>query len=156
MIAPMGNGAVRGVDELVAAARERIERLEPADAWAAAKTGEALLVDIRSQEDRRRDGVVPGALHIPRTVLEWRVDSKSEWRNPHVGGRERRLVLLCSHGFSSSLAAASLVELGFSRAGDVVGGFEAWRREGLPVVPAAEPAEGALPGMGLPDRHDVR
>jgi rhodanese-related sulfurtransferase len=113
------------VDELLDAARARITRLEPEAAWAAASVGEALIVDIRADDDRRRDGIVPGALHIPRTVLEWRVDPSSEWRNPHVGGRDRRLLLLCSEGYSSSLAAASLVDLGFSGAGDVIDGFVA-------------------------------
>jgi rhodanese-related sulfurtransferase len=146
----VADGVVRGADELLDAARACIERLEPRAAWAAAQD-DALIVDIRSQDDRRRHGVVPGALHVPRTVLEWRVDPASEWHNPSIGGRERRLLLLCDHGYSSSLAAASLVDLGFSRAGDVVGGFVAWQRDGLPVRPAREPAEGALPGMGPPD-----
>jgi rhodanese-related sulfurtransferase len=110
-----------------------------------------LIVDIRSDDDRRRDGVVPGALHIPRTVLEWRVDPSSGWHNPRVGGRDRRHLLLCSDGFSSSLAAAVLVDLGFALAGDVVGGFSAWRRLGLPVHVASERPDGTLPGMGPPD-----
>jgi rhodanese-related sulfurtransferase len=144
-------GAPRGVDDLLASARTRIARLEPEDAAAAAAAGEALIVDIRCEEDRRRDGVVPGALHIPRTVLEWRVDPSSEWRNPHVGGRDRRLLLLCSEGFSSSLAAASLVDFGFSRAGDVIGGFAAWRQAGLGIGIDGGRRDGTLPGMGPPD-----
>ena len=91
-----------------------------------------------------------GSLRVPRTGLEWRADPSSPWRNPRVGGRERELILLCAHGYSSSLAAASLLELGFARAGDVVGGFEAWRAAGLPVAPAPPPADG-LPGSGPPD-----
>jgi rhodanese-related sulfurtransferase len=145
-----GRGA-RGVEGLLETARARIDRLDPEAAWAEASQGEALIVDIRSTDDRRRDGVVPGALHIPRTVLEWRVDPDGEWRNPHVGGRDRRLVLLCAHGFSSSLAAASLVELGFAHAADVIGGFEAWRQAGLPVVAAADDERASLAGMGEPD-----
>ena len=139
------------MEELVAEARARIDRVEPAAAWAAAIGGDALIVDIRSEDDRRRDGIVPGSLHLPRTVLEWRVDPSSRWSNPHVGGRDRRLLLVCSHGLSSSLAAASLVELGFARAGDVVGGLEAWVAAGLPVRPAPERAPGELPGMAGPD-----
>jgi rhodanese-related sulfurtransferase len=143
--------AVRGVDQLLSEARARIERLEPGAAWAAASAEEALIVDIRSEDDRRRDGIVPGSLHIPRTVLEWRVDPASQWCNPHVGGCGRRLVLVCSHGFSSSLAAATLLDLGFARAGDVAGGFEAWALAGLPVVPAPLRSGGSLAGMGGPD-----
>jgi rhodanese-related sulfurtransferase len=147
----VAGGVVRGVEELLASARLRIARLEPKAAWAAASVGEALIIDIRGDDDRRRDGVVPGALHIPRTVLEWRIDPSSESRNPHVGGRDDRLLLLCSEGFSSSLAAAALVDLGFHRAGDVIGGFVAWRRAGLPIGAAADRRHGMLAGMGPPD-----
>jgi rhodanese-related sulfurtransferase len=141
----------RTADELLADARARIDRADPRRAWAAACAGDALIVDIRSDDERRRDGVVPGSLHLPRTVLEWRVDPTSRWSNPHVGGTNRRLVLLCAHGWSSSLAAASLVDLGFTRAGDVEGGFEAWRAAGLPTTRASERAHGVLPGMAPPD-----
>ena len=147
----MAGGAVRGADELLAAARARITRFEPPAAWEAASTGAVLVVDIRADDDRRRDGVVPGSLHIPRTVLEWRVDPDCRWSNPHVGGRDRRLVLVCSHGLSSSLAAAVLLDLGFEGAGDVVGGFEAWRSHGLPVRRAPIRSAGVLPGMTGPD-----
>ncbi|MGH3132222.1 MAG: rhodanese-like domain-containing protein [Gaiellaceae bacterium] len=141
----------RTLEELLDEAKGRIERLEPADAFAAVDEG-ALLVDIRSDSDRKRDGVVPGSLHIPRTVLEWRVDPDSAWRNPHVGGLDQRILLVCDHGCSSVLAAAALVGLGFTHAGDVVGGFAAWREAGLPIAPAPgdrEPDE--LPGLRPPD-----
>ncbi len=140
-----------GVEELLELARRRIERLEPDAAWAAASGRDALILDIRSEDDRRATGIVPGSLHIPRTVLEWRVDPSSAWHNPRVGGRDRRLVLLCTHGYSSSLAAATLVDLGFERSGDVIGGFEAWSRRGLPIVPAPPRRDGELPGMGWPE-----
>jgi rhodanese-related sulfurtransferase len=140
-------GERRTLDELLEEARARIERLEPADAFAALQDG-ALLVDIRSDTSRERDGIVPGSLHIPRTVLEWRVAPESEWRNPHVCGIDGRIVLLCDHGYSSSLAAATLVDLGFARAGDVVGGYEAWRAAGLPTTGAPTRSEpGELAGM---------
>ena len=147
----MASGAARGIGDLLAAARRRIERLEPDAAWAVASTGGALIVDIRSEDDRRETGIVPGSLHIPRTVLEWRVDPSSGWHNPHVPGRDHRLLLLCSHGFSSSLAAATLVDLGFGRAGDIVGGFEAWCGAALPVVPARPRREGISAGMDEPE-----
>ncbi len=135
--------------ELLAAARERIARVEPEAAWKAASAGEVLIVDLRSSDERRRHGVVPGSIHVPRSVLEWRADPTSEWRNAHLGGR--RLLLLCGEGYSSSLAAASLVDLGLETSGDVIGGFSAWRRAGLPVAAAPEDADVALPGMGGPD-----
>jgi rhodanese-related sulfurtransferase len=113
----------------------------------------ALLIDLRSDLDRQRDGIVPGSLHVPRTVLEWRLDPDSPWRSPYVGGLEQRVVLFCDHGYSSSLAASTLVELGFADAGDVIGGFEAWREAGLPTAPAPDPRPpGEWAGMGPPDR----
>jgi rhodanese-related sulfurtransferase len=145
-------GGRTSIDELMAAASARIDRLQPEEAFGEAADG-ALLVDIRSADSRSRDGIVPGSLHLPRTVLEWRVDPDSPWRNPHVGSLDRRLILICDHGYSSVLAAATLRELGFERAGDVVGGFEAWRRAGLPVADGRSIRErdGELPGMGPPD-----
>jgi rhodanese-related sulfurtransferase len=141
----------RTLESLLAEAEARIERLSPAAAAAAMAEG-TLLVDIRSEANRERDGVVPGALHVPRTVLEWRLDPDSPWRNPNVGDLDRHVVLICDHGFSSVLAAAALAELGYARVGDVVGGFAAWRDAALPV--AAAPARrdpNELPGMGPPD-----
>jgi rhodanese-related sulfurtransferase len=139
----------RPLEELLAAASARIARLGPRDAFEAAERG-ALIVDIRSHEARQRDGIVPGSLHIPRTVLEWRVAPDSASRNPHIGAPEQRLVLLCDHGYSTVLAAAALVDLGFASAGDVIGGFVAWKEAGLPVA-EAPPALPGLAGMGAPD-----
>ena len=121
--------------ELLAAARARLERLEPDDAWAAAQEG-AVIVDIRSQDQREAEGVVPGSEHCPRTVLEWRVDPESGHSNPRVARLDAHLILICAEGYSSSLAAADLQDLGFARATDVVGGFEAWKAAGLPVEPS--------------------
>jgi len=139
----------RPLEELLAVASARISRLEPSDAFEAAERG-ALIVDIRSHDARRRDGIVPGSLHIPRTVLEWRVATDSAFRNPHIGAPEQRLVLLCDHGYSTVLATATLVDLGFTDAADVIGGFAAWQLAGLPVSPAPPPTPG-LQGMGAPD-----
>jgi rhodanese-related sulfurtransferase len=141
------------LQEVFDAARSRIERLSPPDALAATRRG-VLLIDIRSSGERERDGIVPGSLHIPRTVLEWRVDPGSAWRNPHLGGLDEQILLLCAEGYSSVLAAAGLVDLGFERAGDVVGGFAAWRQARLPVapVPTVPLGPGELVGMQRPDR----
>lgn len=142
----------RTLDELLRKARACIDRLEPAAAHAAMAAG-ALLIDIRSVHDRARDGIVPGSLHLPRTVLEWRVDPDSPARNPNVGGLERQLLVMCDHGYSSSFAAAALVELGFSHTADVIGGFDAWRDAGLPVcrAPRARRRPGEPAGMRPPD-----
>jgi rhodanese-related sulfurtransferase len=136
----------RGIDDLLAEARSRIARYTPAEASAAG----VVLVDLRSNDERGRDGVIPGSIHVPRSVLEWRCDPGSGWSNPHVADRSLPLVLVCAHGYSSSFATAALVDLGFESAGDLVGGFEAWREAGLPVA-AARPPDEALPGMGGPE-----
>ena len=122
------------VEEMLARARDRLDRVEPADAAAEVERG-ALLVDIRSDSQRERDGVVPGAVYFPRNVLEWRCDPASDARDPRVGGTDRRVIVMCDAGYASSLAAVSLRELGFERATDLVGGFQEWRAAGLPVEP---------------------
>ncbi|MGH3021892.1 MAG: MFS transporter [Gaiellaceae bacterium] len=139
----------RNVDELLAAARRRIEpRRTPTQAFEAVREG-ALIIDLRSSDDRRERGVVPGSIHIPRSVLEWRVDPDCEFRNPAACDLEREVILMCADGFSSGFAAVSLRELGFGRATDLIGGFSAWKAEGLPVRPAPEPSDAdELPGMG--------
>lgn len=142
--------ALRGVEDLLAEARARIRRYSPAEAAAAAAKDGAVLVDLRSHDERVRAGIVPGSIHVPRSVLEWRLDPTSGWSNPRVADRSLALILVCADGCSSSLAAASLVDIGFARAGDLEGGFAAWREAGLLVAPAPPPREG-LPGMGGPD-----
>jgi rhodanese-related sulfurtransferase len=138
------------IDELLAEARGRIRRFEPSEALSAAEGG-ALIIDLRTDYARERDGVVPGSLHIPRTVFEWRIDRASPWRNPDITDASQ-LILLCDHGFSSSLAAANAVDLGFAGTGDVIGGFEAWRAAGLPTTqPSRRTEDDALPGMGPRD-----
>jgi rhodanese-related sulfurtransferase len=132
---------------VLAAARARIARYEPAEAARRAAAG-SLLVDLRARDDRERDGIIPGSVHVPRSVLEWRVDPGSGFANPELAGVE--LILVCNHGFSSSLAAASVRDLGRDDVADLVGGFVAWRDAGLETVPAPPPAEG-LPGMGGPE-----
>jgi rhodanese-related sulfurtransferase len=127
------------IEEMLIKARARITRYAPREI-----DDGVLLVDLRSNDERARDGIIPGSVHVPRSVLEWRCDQESGYANPVLAGR--RLVLVCAHGESSSLAAASLVELGLDGAGDLAGGFEAWRQAGLPVAAAPEP-EG-MPGMG--------
>ena len=122
-----------GVTELVARARARIQRHTPEHALALVKQG-ALLVDIRPAAQRAEHGEVPFALVIERNVLEWRLDPSSEWRVPEASSHQRVVIVLCQAGFASSLAAATLRDLGYSESGDVDGGFEAWRARGLPVT----------------------
>jgi rhodanese-related sulfurtransferase len=124
--------ARKTIDTLLAEARAALRRLTPEETEAAMRAG-AVLVDIRSEVQRERDGVVAGALFFPRNVLEWRCDPASPSRDARVGGLDAHVVVMCDEGYQSSLAAASLRELGFSRATDLVGGFQAWRAAGLPV-----------------------
>ncbi len=131
----------RTIHQVLADARARYRRLEPQEAFAAMQTG-AVLIDTRTDRQRRRDGDIPGAVVIDRTVLEWRVDPASEATHPAIVSLEVPLILLCAHGYSSSLAAASLLDLGAGDVSDVIGGFEAWRAAGLPVGPAgAQPPD---------------
>src|SRR3954453_17998987 len=122
------------VEELLARARSVLRRVD-AEAAAEAIGRGAVLVDIRSEVQRERDGVIPGAIFHPRNVLEWRCDASSGHDDPRLSGDlGRRIILVCNEGYQSSLAAATLQDLGFARATDLVGGFQAWAAAGLPVV----------------------
>jgi rhodanese-related sulfurtransferase len=123
---------------LLAEARSHLIRLEPADALRAQQRG-ALLIDTRCGDDRRRLGKIPGAEHVPLSVLPWRLDPMSEHRDARLADPTREVVLFCNDGYSSSLAAASLQRLGYARATDVIGGANAWIAAGLPVE-RSEPA----------------
>lgn len=128
---------MRSVDHLLEEARRAIERVSAQRAfelWAAG----ALLIDIRPAAQRAAHGGVPGALIIERNVLEWRLDPLGEFRLPEVTDHARKVIVLCQQGYASSLAAASLAAIGYTRPADVIGGFEAWAQAGLPVLPAAQ------------------
>jgi rhodanese-related sulfurtransferase len=124
---------VSAVDTLLRRARARLDRLDPHAALAAQRGG-ALLVDTRPVVDRAAEGEIPGALVIDRNVLEWRLDPTSPDRVPEADSFDRRVVLFCNEGYASSLAAVQLHALGLTRATDLVGGFRAWRSQGLPVL----------------------
>jgi rhodanese-related sulfurtransferase len=148
---PQVTSGRKTVADLLAECRGKIARFEPRAAQEAMRRG-ALLIDLRSVDERERRGVIPGSMHVPRSVLEWRLDPDSGFANPAVGGLDREVILFCAHGYSSSIAAATLRELGFSRAGDMIGGFDGWRAAGLPVRPAGvAPGEAELPGIGPPE-----
>lgn len=112
------------VDELLAKARAGLDRVSPDELEREVEAG-ALLVDIRPVEQRERDGVLPGALVIDRNVFEWRLAQSSEWKIVDVEP-DQRVIVVCNQGFQSSLAAATLQDLGLRRATDLVGGYEAW------------------------------
>jgi len=134
--------ARRSINQVLAEARSRLCRVDPHQADAEMRAG-ALLVDIRPQAQRVAEGEVPGALRIERNVLEWRFDPGSDSRLPQARGYETRVIIMCSAGYTSSLAAASLQDLGLANATDLAGGFQAWAAAGLPVTapaPAAHPS----------------
>jgi rhodanese-related sulfurtransferase len=120
------------INELLEEARARIDRLSPAAVQREMAEG-ALVVDTRSSDQRRAAGVIPGAAHIPLSVLFWRLDPASGYSDPRYDDPGRRVILVCEDGYSSSLAAATLRDLGFDRAADMDGGFTAWAAAGLPV-----------------------
>jgi rhodanese-related sulfurtransferase len=121
-----------GVDQMLAGARSRLRRLTPTQAHDAFVAG-ALLVDIRPGWQRTDEGEIPGALPVERNHLEWRFDPECDARLPQATGYDVQVIVLCSEGYTSSLAAASLLSLGLGNATDVIGGFHAWSADGLPV-----------------------
>jgi rhodanese-related sulfurtransferase len=124
---PVGS---RGIDTILAEARSRLTRLSALEAAAERATG-ALLVDIRPAAQRAANGHIPGALVVERNVLEWRFDPRSDARLPVAGGYDLRVIVFCQQGFTSSLAAAALQDLGLHAATDIDGGIEAWIDAGL-------------------------
>jgi rhodanese-related sulfurtransferase len=144
--APAGGSSI---DEILARARARLRRVSPAQAWEAVRAG-ALLVDTRPQAQRAVEGVVPGALLVERNVLEWRFDPRSDAKLPAATGYGVHLIVMCSQGYSSSLAAASLQDLGLVNATDLIGGFQAWEQAGLPTAPGPGPAGQPPAPPGLP------
>ena len=123
---------MKSIDQLLAEAQARLHRLTPAQALAAQNSG-ALLVDTRSERDRGLEGAIPGALVVERTVLEWRLDPASDTHIPQAS-YDAHVVVVCNDGYSSSLAAATLQDLGVHRATDMIGGFRAWKAAGLSVT----------------------
>jgi|SRR5450755_3365730 rhodanese-related sulfurtransferase len=121
----------RTVDQLLAAARARLIRVSPRQAHREAGEG-ALLVDIRPQAQRAAEGEIPGAMIVERNVLEWRFDPASAACLPEAS-YDLRVIVICSEGYTSSLAAAALQDLGIGRATDMAGGFRAWQLDGLPT-----------------------
>lgn len=122
----------RTVDDLLAAARSRLDRVDPHRAAALVARG-AHLVDTRPDWQRAQEGTLPGALVIERNHLEWRLDPAGEARIPEAVHHDVVWIVVCSQGYASSLAAASLQDLGLRNATDLDGGFRAWRAAGLPT-----------------------
>jgi rhodanese-related sulfurtransferase len=135
--AQLGAAPHRTIDEVLAAARAQLARVTPVQAHEEAAAG-ALLVDIRPQAQRAAEGQIPGALVVERNVLEWRFDPASSACLPQAR-YDLRIIVVCSEGYTSSLAAAALQDLGLRRATDLDGGVRAWLEAGLPAEPGAPP-----------------
>ena len=122
----------RTIDEILAEARARLDRLDPAATLAAQRHG-AVLVDSRPAAQRAATGVIPGSIAVERNYLEWRFDPASDARLP-IAGYDLQVIVICQEGYTSSLAAAALHDLGVRRATDLADGIAAWRAAGLPTV----------------------
>ena len=137
----------RSIDEILAAARSRLTRVTPEQAFAELSSG-AVLIDIRPAWMRAADGEVPGSVVIERNHLEWRLDPESDARLDLATGYDVRPIVICQEGYTSSLAAAALQDLGLARATDVDGGYAAWQAAGLPTARAEETSVAIAPGAG--------
>jgi rhodanese-related sulfurtransferase len=135
----------RSIEEILAQARARLDRLTPAEAFTEQEAG-GFLVDIRPAWQRAEQGEIPGSTVIERNHLEWRLDPGSDARLPWVTGYDHRIIVFCVEGYTSSLAAAALHDLGLSKATDIDGGYRAWTADGLPSAPAADRTAEIAPG----------
>jgi rhodanese-related sulfurtransferase len=135
---PVDRTGALSIEQVLSAARARLRRLSPDEAYEAVAKTEAILVDIRPESQRAIEGSIAGALVVERNVLEWRFDPASSTRLPVATDHDLQVIVFCSEGYTSSLAAAALQDLGLWRATDLVGGFHAWRATGLPIVPPSK------------------
>ncbi len=142
----------RGIEEILADARARLRRVTPGEAFREQAEG-AVLIDIRPASQRAGEGEIPGSAIVERNHLEWRLDPGCDARLPWVTGYDHRVIVVCQEGYTSSLAAAALHDLGLGRATDLIGGFRAWSAAGLPTATADAGTVILAPGAaaaGLP------
>ncbi len=126
---------MKTVEQLLQEARALLPyRCSPKETLSEIESG-TLVIDIRGDEQQRRDGLIPGAMVIRRNVLEWRCDPASPWRHERFTNHALKVIIVCDEGYQSSLAAANLQQLGLIYATDMVGGFCHWKESGLPVAP---------------------
>jgi rhodanese-related sulfurtransferase len=135
---PADRTGALSIEQVLSAARARLRRLYPDEAYEAVAKTEAILVDIRPESQRAIEGSIAGAMVVERNLLEWRFDPASSTRLPVATDHDLEVIVFCSEGYTSSLAAAALQDLGLWRATDIVGGFHAWRATGLPTVPPSK------------------
>jgi rhodanese-related sulfurtransferase len=138
------------IDEILAGARARLRRLDARQTARAQRDG-AVLVDIRPAALRAVTGIIPGALVVERNYLEWRFDPCSDARLPIAGSYDLHIIVYCAEGYTSSLAAAALHDLGLHRATDLAGGIAAWQAAGLPTVPEPTVPQPTVPEATVPE-----
>ena len=136
---------IRSAADLLADAQAGLRRLTPAEAFEALESG-AVIADVRSEERRVSEGEIPGSWIVARNVFEWRFADHEGARDPRLPGRDGMPIVICDQGYQSALVAHALQQLGFARATDVIGGFEAWRAAGLPIAPAGTAVTRAIAG----------
>jgi rhodanese-related sulfurtransferase/mannose-6-phosphate isomerase-like protein (cupin superfamily) len=136
---PASRTGALSIEQMLSEARVRLRRLSPEEAYQAVAKREAILVDIRPEAQRAIEGSIPGSLIVERNVLEWRFDPASSAHLPVATDHDLEVIVFCSEGYTSSLAAAALQDLGLWRATDIVGGFHAWHASGLPILPSSDP-----------------
>ncbi|HEY4763918.1 MAG TPA: rhodanese-like domain-containing protein [Candidatus Sulfotelmatobacter sp.] len=135
---PLDRTGTLSIEQVLSAARARLRRLSPDEAYEAMIKTEATLVDIRSEGQRAIEGSIGDAVVVDRNVLEWRFDPASSARLPVATDHDIQVIVFCSEGYTSSLAAIALQDLGLCRATDMIGGFQAWRAMGLPIIPPSK------------------
>jgi rhodanese-related sulfurtransferase len=135
----------RTIEEILAAARGRLLRLTPPEAFREVAEG-AALIDIRPAALRAAAGEIPGSVIVERNHLEWRLDPGCDARLPWITSYDHRIIVFCQESYTSSLAAAALHDLGLHRATDVIGGFRAWEAAGLPTAPGGTGTVTLAPG----------
>jgi rhodanese-related sulfurtransferase len=122
------------IEQLLAQARAHLQRITAHELEHALRLGDAVVLDTRTPTDRDRFGCIPDSIHAPRTLIEFMVDPDWGYQHPAIHGFDQRLVCICNGGYSSSLAARTLQQIGFHRATDLIGGFGAWKRANFPTV----------------------
>lgn len=128
---PEYTGELTASERYLASARKGWRRVSAAEAHAE-QQADAIIIDTRTHEQRQRSELIPGAICIDRTVLEWRLDPTFAWRIPEATSWDQRYIIVCRHGYSSSVAVKNLRELGLTNVTDIEGGYDAWERAGLP------------------------
>lgn len=118
--------------EMVGEAKARIQNLTPQEVAAERERGDVLIVDLRDGEERRQHGTVPGAVHVPRGMLEFRADPTSPYHN-EAFSPDKRVILHCASGGRSALGADTLQQMGYTNVAHLDGGFGAWKEQGLPT-----------------------